>query len=205
MDLLRATLKIQAHEAWSELIRRLHPAVASSVLRTLRRFASSEAPERDLVDDLVQQTYVRLCENDYRALRHLVSQEESSLLAYVRTVAVNLTIDYLRTNRHSFEPVDTSYPEPGRPIDHFILIDTVDRYLQRCTKTDAARDRRVFWLYYQSGLTSKAIAELADIGLSQKGIESLLERLARCVRQALATGLQRHKLQTGGQSINAVS
>ena len=47
------------------------------------------------------------------------------------------------------------------------------------------RDFAIFWLYYRQGLTSKAISELAAIGLGVKGVESTLLRLTRLVRAKL--------------------
>jgi hypothetical protein len=43
----------------------------------------------------------------------------------------------------------------------------------------------VFWLYYGLGFKGVEIARIPDIGLTQKGIESLLLRLVRAVRAQL--------------------
>jgi hypothetical protein len=43
----------------------------------------------------------------------------------------------------------------------------------------------VFWLYYGLGFKGIEIARIPDIGLTQKGIESLLLRLVRAVRAQL--------------------
>jgi RNA polymerase sigma-70 factor (ECF subfamily) len=54
------------------------------------------------------------------------------------------------------------------------------------------RDRRIFWLYFRSGLTASAIASLPTIGLSTKGVESTLLRLTKQVRERL-TGAREGK------------
>ena len=128
-------------------------------------------------------------------------------LAYVRTIATNLVIDNLRGKKVIFEELDPSLrdPQPGvRP--ELELTDTIDRHIEVCSGTNARRDRRIFWLYYRSGLTSKAIAALPQIGLQQKGVESLLLRLCRCIRRAMAEGIPRpNSFQEGESSIgNAI-
>jgi RNA polymerase sigma-70 factor (ECF subfamily) len=47
------------------------------------------------------------------------------------------------------------------------------------------RDHTVFWLYYRDGLTASEISRLPGLDLSLKGVESLLLRMARMVKQRL--------------------
>jgi hypothetical protein len=46
--------------------------------------------------------------------------------------------------------------------------------------------RQIFWLHYRQGMTAKEIAGLAYLGLSEKGVESVLFRLVRLVREEFA-------------------
>ena len=162
-----------------------------------RRY-SGRTPNRDLVDDLIQQVYIRLCANDYQVLRRMAGESEASFLAFVKTVACNLSIDYLRSNWRTFDAVEDTEPaRDDRNIEQFILFDSVDRHLAECAKNDPTRSREIFWLYYCSGLTSKAIAEIRDLELTQKGVESLLLRLSRCIRRALAEGIGTPKALSG--------
>jgi RNA polymerase sigma-70 factor (ECF subfamily) len=41
----------------------------------------------------------------------------------------------------------------------------------------------IFWLYYEQGMTAKAIAALPSINLTSKGVESAISRLTRLVRE----------------------
>jgi RNA polymerase sigma-70 factor (ECF subfamily) len=50
---------------------------------------------------------------------------------------------------------------------------------------DQERDRLIFWLYYQQGMSAKAIAALPTVGLTAKGVESALLRLTRQVRKRM--------------------
>jgi RNA polymerase sigma-70 factor (ECF subfamily) len=51
-----------------------------------------------------------------------------------------------------------------------------------------ARDRHIFWLYYRHGLSTKAIASIQAIALTQKGVESVIQRLT--------VGIRRHIIQS---------
>src|SRR5436853_7854821 len=83
-----------AVEAWEQFAERIHGLIAAAVVRTVRQVGS--VPTRELVDDLVQDTYVRLCADNLAALRRLRSARPEGLVAYLRAVAVNITRDHLR-------------------------------------------------------------------------------------------------------------
>ena len=64
--------------------------------------------------------------------------------------------------------------------------------------TAAARDKQVFWFYFRYGMTAKAIAAIPAIGLSQKGVESLIFRLVDLLKEKLAVS---KGIGGGGSSI----
>jgi DNA-directed RNA polymerase specialized sigma24 family protein len=45
------------------------------------------------------------------------------------------------------------------------------------------RDRALFWLYYGKGFTTEEIAGFSATGLTAKGVESALRRVATWLRQ----------------------
>lgn len=195
--LLRSCLRAQKYEDWRELIRRLQPVIAASIVRVFLRF-TGRRPDPDVADDLVQQTYIRLFGGDYRVLRHFEDQEDGALLAYVRAVAGNLAIDCLRGGARQ-ESVDAIADRAGtdaEAMDRLVLLDTIDRRLAECSSA-VERDREVFWLHYREGLTAKAIAEIGQFDLGTKGVETLLFRLVRCLRRMLAEGIRAPGTFTG--------
>jgi RNA polymerase sigma-70 factor (ECF subfamily) len=67
-----------------------------------------------------------------------------------------------------------------------ILLEEIDTILKvHAHEPNFERDRAIFWLYYRTGLTAKAIAALPGVKLSAKGVESTLLRLTRQIRVAL--------------------
>jgi hypothetical protein len=47
----------------------------------------------------------------------------------------------------------------------------------------------IFWLYFRQGMSTKEIASLPTVGLSAKGVGSVIERLKHAIRdQIVGTG-----------------
>lgn len=189
--LLRSCLRDQKYADWTELIRRLQPVIAAAIVRIFLRF-TGRRPNFDVADDLVQQVYMRLLGGDYTVLRKFEEQEEGAFLAYVRSIAGNLAIDFLRGAKRPAESVEAIADlgsVDAEAMDRMVLLDTIDRHLAECSNA-VERDREVFWLHYREGLTSKAIAGIGRFELGAKGVETLLLRLVRCIRRRLAEGIR---------------
>jgi len=180
---------------WEQFVSRIHGLIAGAVVRTLRQTA--DAPPRALVDDLVQDTYVKLCADNLAALRRFRGGRPEALVAYLRAVACSVTRDYVRAEtaaKRGSGRVDTlddaanAVADPRAaedPLDRQLLFAQLDRWLT--TEGDATtgrRDRWIFWLYYRHGLTARAIASIPAVGLSAKGVESTIHRLTRAAREA---------------------
>ena len=191
-DLLRGCMADGATAVnWEDFAERVHGPIAAAVVRGLRQFGA--IPTRELVDDLVQDTYVKLCADNLAALRRFRGERPEALVAYLRIVACNVARDHVRAQiaeKRGSGRVDApgddvlaQAPDPataGAAADHKILLGQIDH----CLATGGrGRDRSIFWLYYRHGLTAKAISEIPSLGLSQKGVESLLYRLTRVVRE----------------------
>ena len=75
------------------------------------------------------------------------------------------------------------------PVEREILLREIDEHLAAVTEPAArGRDRQIFWLYYRHGMTARAIALIPGIGLTQKGVESAIQRLTNHVRARLTEG-----------------
>ncbi|MBY0493256.1 MAG: sigma-70 family RNA polymerase sigma factor [Cyanobacteria bacterium] len=176
---------------------RTHRLIAPAVVRGLRQFGA--APARELVDDLVQDTFLKLCENNLAALRRFRGERPEGLIAYLKIVACNVARDHARASlagkrgsgrvEAAADEVIAAALDPAterEAADARLLIEEIDRHLAANEAAGGARDRSIFWLYYRQGLTARAIAGMPAIGLSQKGVESTIYRLTRVVREMLA-------------------
>jgi len=92
-DLLLLCLRSRDELSWTEFIRRSQPVIAGVVVKAVRRWTR---PSVSLVDDLVQDTYVKLCANDFRALRRYVCRHDSAIFGFLKVVALNVVQDHFR-------------------------------------------------------------------------------------------------------------
>ena len=79
---------------WAPLLERVEPALRATLAGLGRSYGLSLS--RDLVDEVIQETYVRLLQNDRRVLRGCKGRTESTILAYLRRVARSTLVDWLR-------------------------------------------------------------------------------------------------------------
>jgi RNA polymerase sigma-70 factor (ECF subfamily) len=196
-ELVRRCAASSSVEAWEEFIRRFHRLIASVVLRTTARFGDSS---RQTVDDLVQETYLKLCADKFRILRNFEEQHPDAFLGYIKVLAANVVRDHFKASyskKRGANQVDNIKDEfvpaagedsIGSPqsIERAVLILEIKHHLASCVAgPDQERNCNIFWLYYRSGLSARAIAELPGIGLTTKGVESIIMRITRELRQRM--------------------
>ena len=152
------------------------------------------------MEDLVQETYLRICADNCRLLADFAAQHPEAVLGYIKTIAANIARDHFkavyakkRGAGQTEKPLDeavlsTSVKSPGnaQTIEHEILLQQIDKCLGSCAEgPDKDRDRLIFWLHYQQGMSAKSIAALPAVGLTAKGIESAIFRMTRLVRERI--------------------
>jgi len=190
--------QICAHSAqadeWQEFLRRTAPLAALISVRVARIW--SFAPTPTLIEDIVQEVFLKLCEHDRRVLREFRPRGEDSFLALLRIVATSVANDYFR-RQHSAkrggrvltlalagESGDNFAPENSdlASLQNSVLYAQLDRRMRLSMGAVSERDRSLFWLYYRQGFTAEEIAALPAVGLTAKGVESALRRVSRWLR-----------------------
>lgn len=186
-----------ATEAWQEFVRRFHRLIATVVLRTAQRWGEVSY---EVIDDLVQETYLKLCADDCRLLREFEPRYSGSFLGYLKVITANTAHDYFkaahsgkrgagRPNEDLSAQLSDILPAPNAPqgLERDILLREVDELLSiHACGPNVERDRTIFWLYYQQGLSARGIASLPWVALTTKGVESVILRLTRLVRSEMA-------------------
>jgi RNA polymerase sigma-70 factor (ECF subfamily) len=183
--------------AWQEFIRRFNRIIAITSYRAARRWGE-DSPAT--VDDLTQETYLKLCADDARVLREFDSTHRDAIFGFLKVVTANVANDYfkrLQAGKRGGSQVDEQLEDaertgdaadPASPasVERAVLLNEVDACLCAVAPAETQeRDRTIFWLYYRQGLTAKEIVELPSIGLSLKGVESTLHRLTQLLRADL--------------------
>lgn len=195
-ELLGLCLGDGSFAAWQEFTRRFHPAIAGAVAQVIRKYNIYSA---DLTDELLQETYLRLCEDRCRILREFRSYHPHGLVAYLRVVARNLTEDHCKSRMSlkggggkvvaMTEWAEESWADPRsgpEAADRELLLSQIEQILSReWTGPLASRDKHLFWLYFRSGWSSRDISLLPRVGLTQKGVESVIQRMVYLVRAQL--------------------
>ena len=184
-------------EAWEEFVSRVGRPISFIILRTASLWGE---PSRALVEDLIQVTYLKLWEGGCRLLRDFAVQHPEAILGYLKKTAANVTHDYFKHGRSQSSGgdnphVSTSDVDPEarnevhgsqEKIAFGIFLNEIDEHLRRClTGPDEERDRMIFWLYFRQGMSTKEIASLPTVGLSSKGVGSVIERLKHGIREQI--------------------
>ena len=197
VDLVKKCAHSKDADAWRELVRRFHPVIAAAVLRTARRWCE---PPRQLLDDLIQDTYFKLCNDHCRLLRSFHPEHSNSIYGFLQVMAANVVHDHCKAERagkrgagRRTESLSERVPSDARAsvtadgssgtMERQILLRQIDEALTHLTASpEQKRNRMIFFLYYRQGLTASEIASLPSLQLTTKGVESILARLAHMIR-----------------------
>ena len=186
-------------DAWEEFVRRFHRLIATVVLRTAQTLGDASAPT---VDDLIQETYLKLCSSNFRLLREFEQRNPDAFVGFVKVVAANVTRDYFKALRSKKRGANLLMDAPdlaslnapdegvGNPeaIERRVLLQEIQHFLEICTAgPDQERKQTVFWLYYRAGLSAGAIAALPEVELTTKGVESLILRVTKELREQMTS------------------
>ena len=98
VDLVRACASATDSVAWDEFVERYNRFICLAVLRAYcqrggRRYHSVDV---DLVNDLVQEVYLKLCESTRGALRGFRGENDAAVFVYIGRVAISVVVDHLR-------------------------------------------------------------------------------------------------------------
>ena len=192
-DLLRRCLEVGDEDSWTALVAYLQPKIAGVAARSALRWGPVSG---EVVEDLTQEAFLKLCKDRFAILRKVQGEPEGAILAFVKVTVANLVHARFRADRSakrypaagflSTDALDALLGETRTmdALERSLLISEIDHILSKKIATETlGRDRTVFWLHHRNGMTAKAISHLQPIGLSEKGVESLLFRLTTLIRE----------------------
>jgi RNA polymerase sigma-70 factor (ECF subfamily) len=189
-QLFQACGEPDSASAWQEFMRRYHAIVTAAAIRVSRQWGQGTSIE---ADDLVQEIYLHFCANNARVLTGFIDPRPEACFAYLKVIATNAARDHFR-RRSAFKrgaaqteqlAMAESIAAPAVDHERRLTLAEIDARLHEETqKTNGERDRAVFKLYYQQGMSAQAISELPGIGLNPKGVEGVLYRLTRAIKNS---------------------
>jgi RNA polymerase sigma-70 factor (ECF subfamily) len=185
---------------WAEFVRRCAPLASVVALRVSRLWLSIYSPAA--IDDIVQEVFLKLCEQERRILADFEPRGEDSFFGLLSTVAASVANDYFRrvhsakrggkvvinTLVEDDSQTSAASDHPAARIERSALLAQLDQKLQSAPEMVGDRDRAFFWLYYREGFTAEEIAGLPGAGLTAKGVESALRRITLWLREEVESG-----------------
>src|SRR5437016_932814 len=176
-ELIQACLDSDG-DAWREFIRRYNAVISLAVLRTANRWGETSKP---VLEDLIGDTYLKLCNKQFEILRKFKFRTEHSIFGFLKVIATNVVHDFFRVRKRETQLTvdledlyDCSSPDmPGSPhaMQRAVLIRQVETILEEIEGPEAERDKAIFWLRYRHDFRANEIAGILGIDLSPKGIE----------------------------------
>ena len=185
-------------DLWVEFWHRFQPVIARTVRRRIVRY--TQWVDHGWVDDLVQETFLKILKDDYKALRKFEFRHENALSCLLKVMAANVVEDNIRKKNSEKEgggqqpeDIDNLLQPPSDrssavgSIFNGLRMNEIENCLQRRKgEPTFVRDHKIFWLYFRDGFTAIEISELPDIGFKGvKGVESALLRLCKWVVHCL--------------------
>lgn len=208
---------------WPEFLSRFHARMRLVVYRSLKAEAARHrgvdlGSPGSIVDDLVQEAYVKLLAGERRALHGFHGKSDNSIYTYLASIAANVTRDHFKKLRAQKTPpaatsLETRSADPGglgegRRLEDSLASAELDPeemahvaelkrraegVIEAARGSASPRDLLVYRLHFVEGSSVEEIAACAGIGLSQSGVEKCVRRL----RDTLKESLESKRLEGG--------
>lgn len=193
---------------WSEFIQRYDKHIQRTIFVMCKRMRYRGVAQ---AEDLAQEVYLKLKEKNGHRLKEFEGQHANSIFTYLETIAANVVRNAWRNDHAQKRPpaekglaLDQQvFPaSEGRGINlaEILPAENWDNEVKRLELEDAVgyclgkilgdkrhaqRDRLLFKLYFYQDFSAEQIAQIRQIGLSDKRIYGLLKTLSEKVRECL--------------------
>ena len=211
VDLVRTCTLSGDESAWEEFVARYHRFICLAVLRAYcqRGGWRAHSVDVDLVNDLVQDVYLKLCESTRGALQSFRGANDAAVFVYLGRVAISVVVDHLRRNgarKRDSDVCSLDAPisdeegseatladriaapgaDPEQEATSAILREQVTEILGRTARgRNARRDARIAEAFIFDGCS---IADVADMvgGIGESGVKSSIRRTSARLRAEIA-------------------
>jgi len=205
-DLLKLCSKRPTDEAaWEEFVRRYNTTIKAHVVKTFHKLARQESDRKpqfpdDLIEDLVQAVYMRLIEDQNRALERFEGEYENSIFQYLGMISINVVRDYFRQEKAQKRPkitdrlpdLVTEPPDPSRNPNAPFTFEEIERALNKAVSgRHRDRDILIFKLRFDEGLTLEEIKQAMNLDLSPISVGSILNRITNKLKAQLLRSQRR--------------
>jgi len=189
-----------------EFILRYDHCIRQTITSAAFKWMATAGYERvqTMIEDLVNETYCRLFQNECHVLRAFKSRYENSIFAYLRTIALSVMSNQMRDYRRkqAFEQLQAFADAPedqngklgmlgadfGGAATQIVERKSLEHMVRagfRAAFRDANINRNfiIFKLHFLYGYHSREIARIKGLGLSERGIGNTADRIRQWLRQ----------------------
>ena len=185
-----STGDIQSWDEFLERYSRLIYKYIHSVLNSKNIFASNQ----DYVDDIFQEFFSVLIQNDYKKLRSFKARNNCSLASWLRQVVINFTLDYLRRVRQavSFD----AEPEEGLGLKEILSDGSISvpellsreemlKSLEDCVGELSNHNKLFIELNINQGIRLEALKDLFKLSRGAIDMQKsrIMDRLKECFKR----------------------
>lgn len=183
---------------WREFVKRYGEKILYFVYKEFKKINGhkyTNQPE-ETIKDLRQEVFIRLLENEAKALIKFKSRYEWAFLTYLNTISINVVRNFIRfkkAEKRSPELYSSGYHKNSNQVKlEPKATDTLDemdaQFLKECLINtlkkfykgrNIDRDIFIFKLYYFHGLSPKEIERLNSLKITASGIETLITRMKK--------------------------
>ena len=196
-DLLRQCgQKLTDRALWEMFQDRFQRLIFMYLYRALKYHSKSD-DVIEVVNDLGQEVYLRLVQQNARLLRHFRGDTDLSVAALLGRVCMSVVSDTLRregalrrtsnvisinavkeiieTSRHDRDELNIGAILSWIDVERMVAADPDQKNAQRNTL--------IFKLYYMDGMTTEEIASYPGFDLTESGVEAVLVRLRKRIKK----------------------
>lgn len=178
-------------EAWDFFVEKYSKLIYNAIQITMRMYSSDFL--RQDVDDIYNQFFVTLLDDNCRRLRQFRGGRTSSAAAWLSVIGMNITRNYIaRTKQHpslddesgSGKTISNQLRSPQPAVDEQ-LSDAQERHVLKTLIEQLRSQEKLILKYHVEGLPSQEIGRI--VGKTQNAVDSLLSRIRKKLREILDT------------------
>jgi RNA polymerase sigma factor (sigma-70 family) len=199
-------------KAWREFYNRFDARIWLVIYRECKAMGiiKQATQSKQTIEDLVQEVYVKLADNDCKALKNFIGASENSIYTYLGIIAKNVVKNHFikmkaqkrPTLEKSIDDVSTitetgekilirdvvrpTYSDVEQNFSVEILKQEVEDILNNILKgKEKERNRLIFKLHLYKKFSAEDIANKFNFGISSKRISNLITAIKKQLQQEL--------------------
>ncbi len=154
----------QEKTAWDAFVLQYAALVYYTIRKTFSLYHTE--PRTDLVEDLFQEVFLSLVQNDFKKLRQFRGDRGCSLASWLRVVAARLTIDFLRKQEPAKVEITGTLAHDQPDPSNSLIDQEQERSLSQILQALPPRDQLFIDLYFRQSLPPEEIASILRVSVN---------------------------------------